>query len=223
MSNLAHFGSRVIKLTHPNKGQKRQSSLWFHYWRTCGLVHIFTFIIENSNKDWIKVSSSMFQIIWFWICFHQKILSRSRSGDAAVYSRQWQIEFWDFARANFYKVRKWEIKRISSFLETFSQKKTFCGFLRRLEYIKNNFKLKSEGEICEKRKYFALTLLFSILAVILNDVKKPSHIILGRRLWRPNLKAKPIFAMFESFFFTYLSASLQRHLTGTPNIHSVKM
>ena len=159
MSNLAHFGSRVIKLTHPNKGQKRQSSLWFHYWRTCGLVHIFTFIIENSNKDWIKVSSSTFQIIWFWICFHQKILSRSRSGDAAVYSRQWQIEFWDFARANFYKVRKWEIKRISSFLETFSQKKTFCGFLRRLEYIKNNFTLKSEREICKKKKMFCLKIV----------------------------------------------------------------
>ena len=43
---------------------------------------------------------------------------------------------------------------------------------------------------------------------------------LGRRSKRPELKANIIFSMFQEYLFTYISASLQRHLAGTPNKHS---
>ena len=39
---------------------------------------------------------------------------------------------------------------------------------------------------------------------------------LGRRHGRPKSKAVTIFILFQRFFFTYLSASFQRHLAGTP-------
>ena len=41
---------------------------------------------------------------------------------------------------------------------------------------------------------------------------------LGRRSKRPELKANIIFSMFQEYLFTYISASLQRHLAGTPTV-----
>ena len=58
------------------------------------------------------------------------------------------------------------------------------------------------------------------LSLVLNDLSSSTKTKLGRQQQRPKLKTNTIFSMFEEYFFIYVSASFQRHLAGTPSLHT---
>ena len=61
----------------------------------------------------------------------------------------------------------------------------------------------------------------------LNDLSKSTKTKLGRQLRRPKLKTNTKSIIFQDYFFTFVSASFQRHLAGTPNaqpfLHQVSL
>ena len=78
------------------------------------------------------------------------------------------------------------------------------------------------GEKLQKqRNVFASNLFISFWRQNWTYLKYITKDISGRRLWRPKSKASTIFNTFKEYFFTYVSASLQHHLAGTPSVDIV--